>query len=81
VEHSHRDRLVVETVAHVRDRFGIDGLRDLVELATRELRRTEQALQGLAEPAERVLSDAGAGEPDTQTWQAYVEEGEDDERA
>ncbi|HSK57015.1 MAG TPA: hypothetical protein VK908_17340 [Jiangellales bacterium] len=81
MEHSHPDRLVVETVAHVRDRFGIDGLRDLVELATRELRRTEQALQGLAEPAERVLSDAGAGEPDTQTWQAYVEEGEDDERA
>jgi hypothetical protein len=81
VEHSHPDRLVVETVAHVRDRFGVDGLRDLVELATRELRRTEEALQGLAEPAERVLSDAGAGEPDTQTWQAYVEEGEDDERA
>ena len=81
MEHSHPDRLVVETVAHVRDRFGVDGLRDLVELATRELRRTEEALQGLAEPAERVLSDAGAGEPDTQTWQAYVEEGEDDERA
>jgi hypothetical protein len=81
VEHSNPDRLVVETVAHVRDRFGVEGLRDLVELATRELRRTEDALTGLSEPAERVLSDSRAGEPDTQTWRAYVEEGEDDERA
>ena len=81
MEPSHPDQLVVETVAHVRDRFGVDGLRDLVELATRELRRTEEALAGLTEPAERVLSDSSAGEPDTQTWQAYVEEGEDDERA
>jgi hypothetical protein len=81
VEHSHPDQLVVETVAHVRDRFGVEGLRDLVELATRELRRTEEALAGLTEPAERVLSDSSAGEPDTQTWRAYVEEGEDDGRA
>ena len=81
MEHSHPEQLVVETVAHVRDRFGVDGMRDLVELATRELRRTEDALAGLAEPAERALSHTSAGEPDTQTWQAYVEEGEDDERA
>ena len=81
MEHSHPDQLVVEIVAHVRDRFGVEGLRDLVELATRELRRTEEALAGLTEPAERVLSDSSAGEPDTQTWRAYVEEGEDDGRA
>lgn len=77
MEHSQPDQLVVETVAHVRDRFGVDGLRDLVELAARELRRTEDALAGLAEPAEGVRSDSSTGEPDTQTWQAYVEEGED----
>jgi hypothetical protein len=81
VEQSHPDRLVVETVAQVRDRFGVEGLRDLVELATSELRRTEAALEGLAEPAERVLADPDAGEPDTRTWRAFVEEGEDDERA
>jgi len=42
------DPLVINAVESVRDRFGADGLRSLIELATRELDRTEAALTTLA---------------------------------
>ena len=79
MEHSQPDRLVVDSVAHVRDRCGVEGLRALVELATRELRRTEAAIRELGdEPAavpEAAAETGDASGADTQTWQAFVDEG------
>lgn len=69
--------LVVDAVTTVRDRFGATGLRSMVDLATRELARVEQAEAKLA-----VLDDSGpAAAPsrdsvdaaDTQAWLAYTE--------
>jgi hypothetical protein len=39
---------VAEAVTHIRDRFGVDGLRGLIRLAQRELQEAEQALSELA---------------------------------
>lgn len=55
-QHAHEpDPAVVEAVEHIRDRFGVTGLRDVLALAERELRTAEAALAELA---------AGAGGAD-----------------
>lgn len=48
--HSHEhepDPAVVEAVTTVRDRFGAAGLRDMIDLAQRELVTVEAALERL----------------------------------
>ncbi|HSI94251.1 MAG TPA: hypothetical protein VK925_12180 [Jiangellaceae bacterium] len=67
------DRMVADAVRNVRDRFGTDGLRDLVNLATSELRRAEQAAEQLR-AGQQDHADMG----DTQAWMAFT--GEDNTR-
>lgn len=43
------DPIIVENVEHVRDRFGVVGLRQLIELAQQELATAEAALAELSE--------------------------------
>ena len=72
--HGEPDPEVVAAVAHIRDSFGAQGLRDLVRLAEEELLPAERALAELEQLDE--LEDEGrvpAGEPDTDAWQAYRE--------
>lgn len=64
------DRMVADAVRSIRDRFGTAGLRDLVALATTELRRAEQAVDGAAQDATDMA--------DTQAWMAFT--GEDFDR-
>lgn len=47
-ENTQADPVVVEAVESVRDRFGASGLRDMIELAQRELGVAERALAELA---------------------------------
>jgi len=49
-EVSHVDPVILEVVAHVRDRFGTQGLADLIALAREELSIAEAALKELAGP-------------------------------
>lgn len=44
------DPVIVEVVEHVRDRFGTQGLCDLIALAREELTNAEAALKDLSEP-------------------------------
>jgi hypothetical protein len=43
------DQEIVDMVDHVRNRYGAHGLRQLIDLATREAEDTERALAELAE--------------------------------
>lgn len=62
------DAMVAEAVRTVRDRFGADGLRDLVALANVEIGRAEQAAAALGgEPSGATYDSA-----DTQAWIAYT---------
>jgi hypothetical protein len=65
------DRMVADAVRNIRDRFGTAGLRDLVALATTELRRAEQAIDGAAAQDTTDMAD-------TQAWMAFT--GEDFDR-
>lgn len=47
---AHVDPAITEAVVHVRDRFGAQGLCDLIALAREELAAAEAALKELAEP-------------------------------
>ena len=70
------DPLVIDTVNRVRDRFGAEGLRDLIALATSELGRVEKAERELARlNAERAPSTEPPllDSADTQAWLAYTE--------
>lgn len=62
------DRMVIDAVRNVRDRFGADGLRDLVTLANNELRRTEEAAERLTAATQSEHPDIG----DTQAWMAFT---------
>ncbi|HEU0214960.1 MAG TPA: hypothetical protein VFR13_12790 [Jiangellaceae bacterium] len=69
------DAMVADAVRNIRDRFGPEGLRDLVQLASVEIDRAERAVESLgvdAEPmgttAERAFDAA-----DTQAWIAYTD--------
>jgi hypothetical protein len=44
------DPLITEAVVNVSNRFGIQGLCDLVALAREEIARSEAALRELSEP-------------------------------
>lgn len=65
------DPLVRAAVKNVRDRFGADGLRDLMALARDELREVEEAERRLAEYSEPAAESYDAA--DTQAWLAYRE--------
>lgn len=67
------DAMVAEAVRNVRDRFGSEGLRDLVALANVEIHRAESAA---AELGAMVSPSAETSTPvydsaDTQAWIAY----------
>ena len=70
------DPLVIDAVERVRDRFGPEGLRSLVELAQREIARAERAWAGLAEAVEPGIPAAVDPGEDTRQFQAFVDEGE-----
>jgi hypothetical protein len=76
--------MVTSAVMNVRDRFGAEGLRDLMALAQMELRNVEAAerrLAALAEPAEPAAAPEPVDAADTQAWLAYTEaEPERDDR-
>jgi len=44
------DPVISEAVEHVTNRFGVQGLCDLIALAREELARAETALRELSEP-------------------------------
>jgi hypothetical protein len=67
------DAMVADIVKTVRDRFGADGLRDLVALASEEIRSSERAVADLGEVGEPTSQpDQGLGTADTQAWIAYT---------
>ena len=69
------DAMVADAVRSVRDRFGADGLRDLVALATAEIRSSEQAVAKLGNlDTAASVQGAGVGAADTQAWIAYSEQ-------
>jgi hypothetical protein len=69
------DAMVADAVKSVRDRFGADGLRDLVALATAEIRSSEQAVADLSDlDTAAAEQDSGLGAADTQAWIAYSEQ-------
>ncbi|HET7326180.1 MAG TPA: hypothetical protein VFJ14_02725 [Nocardioidaceae bacterium] len=47
------DPIIVDNVEHVRDRFGAQGLREMIELARQELDAAEAALAELSEGESR----------------------------
>lgn len=49
-EQQQVDPVIVDAVEHISNRFGTQGLADLIALARDELQRAEEALRGLAEP-------------------------------
>lgn len=68
------DPTVTAAVKTIRDRFGAEGLRDLMALAQMELRNVEDAERRLAaynEPAKAATEPLDAA--DTQAWLAYTE--------
>lgn len=58
----NNDPVIARAVAGVRDRFGADGLRQLIALAQAEITRTENAQRAAFEAA------------DTQAWVAYTDD-------
>jgi hypothetical protein len=65
--------MVADAVKTVRDRFGADGLRDLVALASEEIRSSELAVADLGEVSEPTSQPhQGLGTADTQAWIAYT---------
>lgn len=67
------DPMVTTAVTNVRDRFGAEGLRDLMALAQLELRNVEAAEQRLAALSEPVAAPEPVDAADTQAWLAYTE--------
>jgi hypothetical protein len=69
------DEMVADAVRSVRDRFGAAGLRDLVALATAEIRSSEQAVADLSNLGTGASDrDSRLGSADTQAWIAYSEQ-------
>ena len=69
------DAMVADAVRNIRDRFGPEGLRDLVQLASLEIDRTERAVESLGEQAEPsgATSERALDAADTQAWIAYTD--------
>ncbi|MBB5786582.1 hypothetical protein [Jiangella mangrovi] len=75
------DPMVTSAVMNVRDRFGAEGLRDLMALAQMELRNVEAAERRLAALSEPATAPEPADSADTQAWLAYTDaEPERDDR-
>lgn len=77
------DPMVTAAVENIRDRFGSEGLRDLMALAQMELRNVEEAERRLAAYDEPAAAPTGSLDAaDTQAWLAYteVDPGRSDER-
>ncbi|WP_162605974.1 hypothetical protein [Jiangella aurantiaca] len=75
--------MVTTAVMNVRDRFGAEGLRDLMAVAQMELRNAEAAERRLAALAEPAAAAEPVDAADTQAWLAYTEvdpDREDDRR-
>ncbi|MGH8824683.1 MAG: hypothetical protein ACRDVN_09425 [Jiangellaceae bacterium] len=69
------DAMVADAVRNIRDRFGPEGLRDLVSLARLEIDRSERAaedLGALVEPS-APTSQQAFDSADTQAWIAYTD--------
>ena len=68
------DAMVTDAVRNIRDRFGPEGLRDLVHLARREIDRAERAVESLGLEAQPTGTGAqhGFDAADTQAWIAYT---------
>lgn len=70
------DPMVVDMLTTIRDRFGAEGLRDVIRLATIELTKVEEAEEQLASldrPGEPTVSAPATDSADTQAWLAYTE--------
>jgi hypothetical protein len=69
------DAMVADAVRNIRDRFGPEGLRDLVQLASREIDRTERAVESLGVEGESsgATSERAFDAADTQAWIAYTD--------
>jgi hypothetical protein len=69
------DAMVADAVTNIRDRFGPEGLRDLVQLASLEIDRTERAVESLGVEAEPggATSARAFDAADTQAWIAYTD--------
>ena len=69
------DAMVADAVTNIRDRFGPEGLRDLVQLASLEIDRTERAVENLGVEAEPggATSARAFDAADTQAWIAYTD--------
>ncbi|TDE10398.1 hypothetical protein [Jiangella asiatica] len=67
------DPMVTAAVKNVRDRFGAEGLRDLIAVATMELRTAEAAEQRLASLSQQAPGPEPLDSADTQAWLAYTE--------
>jgi hypothetical protein len=69
------DAMVADAVRNIRDRFGPEGLRDLVQLASVEIDRTERAVESLGAGAEPsgATSERAFEAADTQAWIAYTD--------
>ncbi|WP_053204703.1 hypothetical protein [Jiangella muralis] len=65
--------MVTTAVMNVRDRFGAEGLRDLMAVAQLELRNVEAAERRLAALAESASVAEPVDAADTQAWLAYRE--------
>ncbi|HMG31783.1 MAG TPA: hypothetical protein VK585_16875 [Jiangellaceae bacterium] len=69
------DAMVADAVRNIRDRFGPEGLRDLVTLANVEIDRSERAVEdlgALVEPS-GTTSAPVYDSADTQAWIAYTD--------
>lgn len=67
------DAMVADAVRTIRDRFGADGLRDLVALASEEIRSSELAVADLGDVDKPTSQpDQGFATADTQAWIAFT---------
>src|ERR687892_85414 len=62
------DAMIVDAVRNVRDRFGSDGLREMIALANREINGAERAVAGLGDDTPAAGSAAVYDSADTQAW-------------
>jgi hypothetical protein len=73
------DAMIVDAVRNIRDRFGSDGLREMIALADREINGVERAVAGLGADTVAAGSAAGYDSADTQAWITYT--GQDSDHA
>ncbi|MGH8775487.1 MAG: hypothetical protein ACRDWI_10045 [Jiangellaceae bacterium] len=62
------DAMIVDAVRNVRDRFGSDGLREMIALANVEIDSVERAIVDLGTDEPAGTSAAAYDSADTQAW-------------